>query len=37
MNLTNLVDSAGQLEDALSGSGFSGIDVGEDTNISVKG
>jgi hypothetical protein len=37
VNLTDLVNSTGQLEDTLGSGGFSGIHVGEDTDISVKG
>ncbi len=34
---TGLVDLAGELQDTLSGGGLTGINVGEDTNVSVFG
>jgi hypothetical protein len=34
---TQLVDTAGEFEDTFSCSGFTGINVGEDTNIAVEG
>ena len=37
MDLADLVDLAGQLEDALGGGGLTRIDVGEDTDVSVEG
>jgi hypothetical protein len=33
----DLVDAAGQFENALSGGGFAGIHVGEDAYVSVQG
>ncbi len=37
VNLPELVDSTGELENTLGSGGFTGINVGEDTNVSVKG
>jgi hypothetical protein len=37
VNFTDLMDFAGQLEDTFGSSGFAGIDVGEDTDVPVKG
>jgi hypothetical protein len=37
VNLTNFMNFTGQLKDTLGSSGFAGIYVGEDTNVSVKG
>ena len=37
VNLTQLVNFAGEFEDTFCSGGFAGINVGEDTNISVKG
>ena len=35
MNLTGLVDPAGQFQDSLRGRGFTRIDVGEDANVAI--
>jgi hypothetical protein len=37
MHFTDLVDLAGEFQDALSGGGFAGIHVGEDAYVSVQG
>ena len=37
VHLTDLVDLAGELEDALGGGGLARVHVGEDTDVSVKG
>jgi hypothetical protein len=37
MHLTDLVDLAGELEDALGGRGLAGIDVREDADVSLLG
>jgi hypothetical protein len=37
VNLTDLVDFTGELEDTLGGGGLSSINVGEDTDVSVQG
>ncbi len=34
---TQLVDTAGEFEDTFGSGGLTGINVGEDTNIAVKG
>jgi hypothetical protein len=37
VNFTDFVDFTGELEDTLGGSGFTGVNVSEDTDVSVKG